>query len=241
MFLITNTASMRNVNHFDLNLLLKIEKKRMAKRRMITKYTSLSGIVISEKCGTDIWFESSLEKDFALTLEFHPTVKHFTEQPITIQYIENKKSRVYTPDFLVTFTDETEPKWLCEIKLRDDLLRNFSKYKARFKAASHYCKELGWQFKLINETHFRGPLLDNLKFLSQYQAEFVDGHCYELILNRIEDLGPTTVREVLTSISDANPSIQGKCIYAMWYCLKVSKLGCDFSQSLSLETEIWKL
>ncbi|WP_341906265.1 TnsA endonuclease N-terminal domain-containing protein [Fluviicola taffensis] len=212
----------------------------MVKRKFITKYTSLSGVISSKKNLTHVWFESALEKDFALLLEYHPTVNRYTEQPVTIEYMVNDKVRVYTPDFLVHFKDPDQKPWLCEIKYRDDFSMNFKKYKAKFKAAVQFCKEQGWEFKLISENNIRTPLLENLKFLNRYEKEYVDQNCYDLILNRVNDLGSTTPREVLVSISDANPSIHAKCVYALWYALRISKVGCDYSKPLTLETELWK-
>lgn len=231
---------MKKINSFPRNLYELTNQSLMVRRRFITKYTSLSGVIISSKVGTNIWFESGLEKDFALTLEYQPSVKSFTEQPVTIEYFENNRRKIYTPDFLVIFNDKTQAPWLCEIKLRKDLRKNFSEYKAKFKAAVEFAKIQGWEFKLITESHFRTVLLENLKFLNQYEFKFVDPHCQQLIINRVEDLGSTTIKEVITSVSDANPNIQGKCIYALWYLLKSSLIGCDYSQPLSIESEIWK-
>lgn len=217
-----------------------IANSHMAKRRFITKYTSLSGVISSKKNNTHVWFESALEKDFALLLEYDPVVSQYHEQPITIEYYVNDKLRTYTPDFLIFYRDPDSKPWLCEVKYRDDLVINFKKYKARYKAAVEHCKEQGWEFKLITDTNIRTPLLENLKFLSKYEKDFVDPICYTLIMNRVQDLGTTNPKEVLLSISDANPSIQSQCIYALWYALKSSAIGCDFSKKLSIDSEIWK-
>ncbi len=217
-----------------------IADSHMAKRKFITKYTSLSGVISSKKNNTYVWFESALEKDFALLLEYHPTVSQYHEQPVTIEYYVNGQLRTYTPDFLIFYRDGDSKPWLCEIKYKDDLLVNFKKYKARYKAAVEYCKEQGWEFKLITEQNIRTPLLENLKFLGQYEKEYVDPTCYTLIVSRVQDLGTTNPKEVLLSISDANPSIQSQCIYALWYALKTATIGCDFSKKLSIDSEIWK-
>ncbi|MBI3239961.1 MAG: Tn7 transposase TnsA N-terminal domain-containing protein, partial [Flavobacteriia bacterium] len=171
-----------------------IANSQVVRRKFITKYTSLSGAVSSMKNQKHIWFESSLEKDFALMLEYHPSVKVYIEQPITIEYNLDDKTRVYTPDFLIHFNEDSVKPWLCEIKYRDDLTINFSKYKARFKAAKRYCDEQGWEFKIISEFDIRTDLLDNLKFLSKYDLEFVEEGCLTLITERVQNLGHTTVR-----------------------------------------------
>lgn len=48
-------------------------------------------------------FESTLERDFLIRLEVDPNVLAVESQPFTIEYVDNGKKRVYTPDFLVTY------------------------------------------------------------------------------------------------------------------------------------------
>lgn len=211
------------------------------KRGMIIKRQSLGGLVSSQKMNRNVWFESSLERDFALMLEFHPEVTGYIEQPITIEYIDHDFSvRTYTPDFLVYFDSEKMNPWLCEIKYRQDLHSKFSRFKDRYRAAIEYAKRNGWEFKILTDQHFRTDLLSNLKFLQQYQREFVEEHCLSLIMIRVEDLGQTTIEELFVSLSDANPLILGKCIYATWFAIKCGKIGCDLARPLSKNTEIWK-
>lgn len=220
--------------------LLKLkEQSNMAKRGFITKYTSLSGVITSRKNNTHVWFESGLEKDFSLLMEYHPSVNHYTEQPVTIEYQLNDRTRIYTPDFLVKFADSEIKSWLCEIKYRDDLRLNFSKFKPRFKAAVEFCKAEGWEFRIFTEEQIRTPFLENLKFLHKYEYDHMDASCYQLVINRVRDLGLTSPREIFTTLDDANDGIKSKCIYALWYALKISTVECDYSKPLSLDTEIW--
>jgi len=47
-------------------------------------------------------FESSLERDFLLLLDFDPEVVLYEEQPVTINYHDDQgRRRRYTPDVLV--------------------------------------------------------------------------------------------------------------------------------------------
>lgn len=215
------------------------EKSKLAKRNFITKYTSLSGVVISKKNQTHVWFESGLEKDFSLLMEYHPSVNHYTEQPITIEYQIDDKTRIYTPDFLVHFGPDDIKPWLCEIKYREDLKINFSKYKPRFRAAIEYCKGEGWEFRLLTEMDIRTPLLENLKFLHKYDYEYLDANSYHLVLDRVKELGITTPRELFLTLEDEKFDFRGKCIYSLWYAIKISDIECDYSERLTLDSEIW--
>lgn len=211
------------------------------KRRIQTKTRSLSGIIPSAKNNEEIWFESALERDFALILEDHPDVTHYQEQPITIEYYHSGKNRVYTPDFLVYFSDNSGMKpWLCEIKYRSELRDKFAKYKPKFKAAVQQCEKDSWDFKLFTEEYIRGPYLDNLKFLSRYNYNELDGACYELVIRTVSDLGHTSPKEFMLSIQDAHFNLRGRCLYALWYGIKIGDIACDtVGQKINMNSPIW--
>jgi hypothetical protein len=53
-------------------------------------------------------FESSLERDFLLLLDFNPDVEFFEEQPVKIVYHGAKgRRRTYTPDVLVRYRTDS--------------------------------------------------------------------------------------------------------------------------------------
>lgn len=211
------------------------------KRRMILKSQSLSGIVPSSKNENGIWFESALERDFALIVEHNPDVSFFEEQPLVIEYFSNGKNRTYTPDFFVEFTTESGLKpWLCEIKFRSELREKFSKYKSRFRAAKEYCEAEGWEFKIFTEDYIRTPLLENINFLSRYNYNDLDGACYKLVIRTISDLGMTSPKEFMLTIQDAETNLKGRCLYALWYAIKMNDVGCDLvGERLTMGSEIW--
>jgi hypothetical protein len=67
--------------------------------RVIPKnYRNVTGRLASSKNRCLIGFESTLEKDFYLLLEFDPQVETFEEQPVTITYDDSTgKRHRYTP------------------------------------------------------------------------------------------------------------------------------------------------
>lgn len=211
------------------------------KRRMIMKSQSLSGIIPSSKNKDGIWFESALERDFALIVEHNPDVCFFEEQPLIIEYFSQGKTRTYTPDFFVQFTEESGKKpWLCEVKFRSELRKNFSKYKARFRAAKDYCESQGWEFKILTEEYIRTPILHNVNFLSRYNYNDLDGACYNLVIRTISDLGITTPYEFMLTVQDAEFNLKGRCLYALWYAIKTNDIGCDLiNEKISMNSEIW--
>lgn len=214
--------------------------ENVVKRGLIVKYQSLSGLFPSDKTDSMIWFESSLEKDFAIALEFHTLVNYYEEQPLVIEYRDGEKLGTYTPDFLIHFHENENLKpWLCEVKYKADLRDNLHKYKMKFKAAMNYCKQQGWEFKLITEDYIRTTFLENAKFLMRYKYDMVDQGCYARMMKTMQDLRFTTPEEFMLTLKDAHFNVKGRCLYALWYGIKIGEINCDTTQKLTMKTEIW--
>lgn len=76
----------------------------MSARRIKKSYISCTGYFASYKNKTQIAFESVLERDFYMLLEFDKDVISYEEQPITINYkYKDGSKRKYTPDCLVKY------------------------------------------------------------------------------------------------------------------------------------------
>lgn len=220
----------------SLNMISQISVN--TRKKFVTKYTSLSGAVSSTKNQSQVWFESSLEKDFALINEFNPEVSYYIEQPFTIEYYSHGRTRKYSPDFLVFFKGDKAPM-LCEIKMKKELEAKREVLKEKFEAAELYCREENMRFIIFTEEQIRTPYLENIKFLSQYRLEHCSPPALQLMKSRVKDLGLSSPNEIFSSVHDANPSIKGKLIYAFWYLIKSNEIGCDLNSKLSLNTEIW--
>ena len=78
---------------------LQMNRKRV--REINLKHFSLSGQITSLKNNSIVKFESSLERDYSILLEFDSNVKNYLEQPLVIEYSINNRKRRYTPDFFI--------------------------------------------------------------------------------------------------------------------------------------------
>jgi TnsA endonuclease N terminal len=149
---------------------------------------SLTGKVIDFRRQSAVAFESALERDLYVLLDFDAAVAQFEEQPVTIPYRDPAGvSRTYTPDVLVYYhvglTDQQDRQpVLYEVKYRDDLRANWGDYKPKFKAARRYAREQGWAFRLITEREIRTPYLKNAKFLRAYRHRTLNsGDCCRVL------------------------------------------------------------
>ncbi len=70
-------------------------------------------------------FESTLERDFLMLLEFDKNVERFEVQPIKLEWTNDLgKPHSYTPDVLVYYCKGKKQITLFEVKYRDDIKKN---------------------------------------------------------------------------------------------------------------------
>src|SRR3989442_12552544 len=103
--------------------------------RIVPKnYRNLTGLDYNSRTAAMAAFESSLERDLLLLLDFDPDVESFEEQPVKITYYDDYGRRhTYTPDVLVRYRGDITSASvltpvLCEVKYRDDLRQHWMEW-----------------------------------------------------------------------------------------------------------------
>ncbi|MDD5249055.1 MAG: TnsA endonuclease N-terminal domain-containing protein [Rhodocyclaceae bacterium] len=145
----------------------------MPVRRIPKNYLCVTGRFASSKNNCILEFESLLERDYMILLEFDDTVERFEEQPVRIPVqAKGRRATTYVPDILVHFRPGRNGKprkpLLAEVKERKDLAKNQAKYAPKFSAAKQFAAERGWEFDVMTDGEIRIPRLPNLKFLREY-------------------------------------------------------------------------
>lgn len=176
----------------------------MAVRKIPKNHLHVTGNFASRKNGQMGGFESLLEKDYMLLLEFDNAVESFEEQPVTIPV--TGVARGYTPDILVRFfsdsaTGQLRPPELTEVKSIEDLRRNKEKYASKFAAAEKYAHELGWVFNIKTEKEIRTQRLVNIKFLREYRnIDPAEDDCVKLLSLVLSRNGTATLPDLLAAL-----------------------------------------
>lgn len=216
----------------------------MPVRTVPKNYRSLTGLVPNTRTQSMTAFESSLERDFLLLLDFDPDVEFFEEQPVKIVYHDaNGRRRIYTPDVLVRYRTNrlqarhTKPL-LCEVKYRDDLRQHWGEYRPKFRAAQGYARQQGWRFRLVTERHVRTPYLENVKFLRSYRALPVNGSHRTLLLNTLTHLEETDPASLLAAMSQDRWQ-QAQMLPMLWQLIATRQVGTDLSQPLHMHSRLW--
>lgn len=219
----------------------------MPVRKIPKNYRNVTGRAPHEKAMGSASFESLLERDFLLLLEFSNEVKRFEVQPVTIRWQDDTGARrTYTPDVLVHYHASTGLKTtLFEVKYRKDLNRDWVDLREKFKAAIRYAKEHGWRFKLVSEIEIRTPYLENIRFLSPFvknpPAAFPEVEQYMDLLSReIRRSGESTPQNLIRDVFNSEWQ-QAKLLPVLWYLVGSGQIGADLTRPINMKTPIWSI
>lgn len=207
-------------------------------RSIPKSYRNVTGRFASAKNQNSIGFESTLEKDFFLLLEFDRRVESFEEQPVTISY-RNPEGRLcrYTPDVLVHYRPALtgEPGGLpalCEVKYRGDLREHGAEYRPKFTAARRYARDRGWRFRVVTEREIRTPRLTNSRFLLRYRQMRVDDADREALLSALQAYGAATP-EALLGPACGDPLRYAAALATLWHLVATDQIGVDLDRLLT--------
>jgi hypothetical protein len=211
--------------------------------RIIPKnYRNVTGIVAASKAGGAAQFESTLERDFLTLLEFSPEVKTIDPQPVKVEWLDvNRCQRSYTPDVFVEFIEDAgKSPWLCEVKYRSELRDKWAEFRPKFKAAFHFAKEQGWQFKIVTEREIRTPYLANVRFLISFRHQIPAAGFVQEMLEHLQKIAATTPRALIQSI---RPDVTGQAqlIGVLWHLIATFQVGVDLGRPLTMKSRIWSL
>ncbi|MEO8761351.1 MAG: TnsA endonuclease N-terminal domain-containing protein [Bacteroidia bacterium] len=207
---------------------------------------SLRGQIHSVKNETSNDFESALERDYFSLLEFDSNVETYIEQPVEIKYEFEGKTRHYTPDVLIYYSENRGGEivrcpLLVEVKYRDNIRKKWKEYKPKFRAGISYALEKGWKFKIITEREIRTSYLENVKFLLSYKSnEYIDFNDKQLLMKWMTKLGKTNPAE-LTMAAAWDKNKQAELLYCLWHLVSTMNIGCDLHKPLNMKSELWNL
>ncbi len=138
-------------------------------RKIKKSHISVAGYFSSYKNKRQINFESKLEHDFYLLLEFDEQVKSYQEQPFNIYYTYQDKKRRYTPDTLVNYIDDTqkvfEVKPIFKIQNDIELQEKIELQKQKIK------EEKNLELSIFTDANINKIYMDNIKII--YNLVFI--------------------------------------------------------------------
>jgi hypothetical protein len=207
-------------------------------RPLKTSRRSLTGRV-RLKSGGSAHFESSLERDWLLQLDFDEQVIDVQVQPFTLHHIVSGKKRAYTPDVLATFrVGRNNVKTIVyEVKPYDELVAHWAMYKPRFKAAIKHCRLNGWRFKILTEKQIRTPFLENITFLRRYKNISPENIMRQQLLYSFRATGPTTPQGLLAAAYGSTEA-RMPALAILWSLVAEGVIETDLKKALTMSSRI---
>lgn len=208
---------------------------RVPVRKIRRTWRGNRGRLGAPKAGGRAEFESTLERDFYLMLEFDPTVARFTPQPIRLTYrgLSGRK-KPYVPDTLVEYHRGRLP-CLYEVKYVSDLRDDRDEYRLKFRAAREQARDLGWTFCTATERSIRGQVLKNIMFLRPFRDsnQVHSGEHLSIVLAWFAR--PSTPRALL---EDRSLAERGVLLPVLWTLVARGALRFDLGQPLTLDSPL---
>jgi hypothetical protein len=125
---------------------------------------NFTGLYYAATMDAHVGFESWLERDVAMTLDFDPEVVAFASQPFWLSWAEDGEEHRHSPDFFARLADGTG----MVIDVRPDDRIEPEDARA-FAATERACAQVGWAFQ---RTAGPGPVFaENLRWLAGYRHE----------------------------------------------------------------------
>lgn len=128
---------------------------------------NFTGLYFSATMDAHVGFESWLERDVAMALDFDPHVVAFSSQPFWLFWLQAGDRRQHPPDYFVRLADGTG----LVIDVRPDDLIDPRDAEA-FAATAAACAQVGWAFR---RTAGPEPIMRaNLRWLAGYRHRRCD-------------------------------------------------------------------
>ncbi|MFZ6864375.1 TnsA endonuclease N-terminal domain-containing protein [Undibacterium sp. Ji67W] len=211
----------------------------MPARKIPKNHLVVTGSFASRKNGQMDAFESLLEKEYMLLLEFDERVLRFDPQPVTIAVPGIPKG--YIPDVLVHYhpdpiTGEIPKPSLTEVKHTDDLQRNAQKYAPKFAAAEEYASERDWEFQIKTQVEIRTPRLANFKFLREYRNIEPANQDSSRLIQIVRGTGGISSVESLLEQLSVTDDDRLHCLPIIWHAVVTRSLLTDWDQPINNDT-----
>lgn len=200
-------------------------------------HRNLTGFIHGCNDGLYSGFESSLERDALILIEFNLSIKRYLSQPRTFNYFYNKKDMKYTPDIFIEYINGK--KLYIEVKYRKDLKKDWDILKPKFKAAiKELSDEDDTRFKIWSEKEIRTPLLKNATFLLPYRYRNFENYQLEMMKKVVSRFNETSPEDVI-NICASNLEARAEFLNTLWYALSNQIIKADLTRPLTMKSPIW--
>lgn len=208
----------------------------MPVRKIPKNYLMVTGSFASRKNGRMLGFESLLERDYMLMLEFDDNVERFEEQPVNIPF--KKGVKPYVPDILIHYDPARENRRpvLAEVKHTSDLKKNKEKYAPKFEQAQNYAQDRDWDFRVVTEKESRPQRLKTLKFLREYLHVEPDPGDTKRVIAALGEAGGALPLDELLDCLCTTDTERLLLVPTVWHLVAAKRLMIDYDRPVHDKT-----
>jgi hypothetical protein len=186
-----------------------------------------SGLWWAATTGGHVGFESWLERDQVMMLDFRPEVVAFSSQPFWLVWPEAERVRRHAPDYFARLRDGTGV--VIDVRADDQIPAEDAE---AFAAAGSACSAVGWDYQRVGVVD--AVLAANVRWLSGYRHS----RCFErerAALLEEAFTGPCPLWEGARAVGDPI-AVLPVLFHLLWTGVLVADLG---SAPLSDASMVW--
>lgn len=186
----------------------------------------MPGRWFSTTAGRFLEYESLLERDWMLLMDFDREVGWICEQPLRLRYRTDGRPASHVPDLLVWRAGTPE---LCDVK-SDERLED-PMFRVQVEATGLACAEAGMGYRVLSEPDRQ--LVVNVRWLAGFRERPADPDGERARLLSVLAAGPSTVRELVSGAREpmlARPVLMN----LLW----AGEALADLSESIDEESRV---
>lgn len=177
-------------------------------------------------------YESLLEHDFCVNLEFDRSVERYESQPLTIEYRRASGRRcVGHLDYLVVhYIDTGLRPAIVDVKTESELSKRWDELEPRFKAACKHAHTSGMLYHIRSERRIRTPFFYNVRRLLRYLREDPDLRYERTLLGELARSGHASFENLLERcFADTQERLEATA--TLWTLIAHQRFFVDFHKA----------
>lgn len=197
-------------------------------RAVTGRFSSL----INNRC---VSYESKLERDYFLMLEFDRTVQTYEEQPVKIQGEVNGRQVTYTLDCLVQFKGDRKPL-LVELKYQTELDEKSELLERKIACAQQYSQDQGFDFQVVTDKDVYDSRMDNYRLLYRFARPPVQiGTKRKHIREIFGEFGELPLKELVNALNE-QCTVQAEYLPSIWHMIFLGEIETDLNRPLGFNS-----
>lgn len=216
------------ITFYEAGLVTKAPKKN---------HLHVTGEANSSK-GESLGFTGGVERDFYALMSHQRSIASIETQTIEIPYTNaaGRKTR-YTPEALIRFHDHVGRRpLLVEVKLREELRKDWSLFRERFRVATGFAKDQGWKFWICTDAEIRTPYLATLRRLRVHRDHKFPAHEQAEIADIVCGRPGISFRQLLSELDLRRPDARAQNLSRIYHLICNGGISADLFKPIDYET-----